>query len=115
MSIELVLSSIIFLTFVICIVLYLVRKRKISIKYSLVWIFPCLVLMLFTLVPGVMVLVTKITGFQTASNMIITALVCLLILINLVLTTIVTNQKEKIRLLIQEVSIIKEQIKGVKR
>lgn len=115
MSLELILTSIIFLIFVIFIVLYFVRKRKISIKYSLIWIFPSLILMLFTLVPGVMTFFTKLTGFQTASNMIISALVCLLMLINLVLTVIVTNQKEKIRLLIQEVSIIKEQIKELKK
>lgn len=110
MSTELIITSIVFLLFVIFVVLYMVRKRKISIKYSLVWIFPCLILMIFTLVPGIMVFFTELTGFQTASNMIITALVCFLILINLALTAIVTNQKEKIRLLIQEVSIIKEQI-----
>lgn len=108
MSLELTISSIVFLVIVMLFILYLVKKRRISIKYSLVWILPCLTLIIFTLVPGFMVFVTKTLGFQTASNMILTLLICFLMVISIALTMIVTNQKDKIRLLIQEVSILKE-------
>lgn len=108
MSTELMVTSIMFFVILIFFILYLVRKRRISIKYSLVWLFPCIVLIFFTLWPGCMVWISKVLGFQTASNMVITALVCFLLIINLALTVIVTNQKEKIRLLIQETSIIKQ-------
>lgn len=110
MSTELVVTSIIFFAVLIFFILYLVRRRRISIKYSLVWLLPCIVLVGFTLCPGCMVFISKILGFQTASNMVITALVCFLLIINLALTVIVTNQKDKIRLLIQEISIIKQNI-----
>lgn len=108
MSTELMITAIIFFVILIFSVLYLVRRRRISIKYSLVWLLPCVILIVFTFWPGCMVWISKILGFQTASNMVITALVCFLLIINLALTVIVTNQKEKIRLLIQEVSIIKK-------
>lgn len=107
MSLELTISSIVFLVVVMLFILYLVKKRRISIKYSLVWILPCLTLIIFTLVPGFMAFVTKTLGFQTASNMILTLLICFLMVITIALTMIVTNQKDKIRLLIQEVSILK--------
>ena len=111
MSTELVITAVVFFVVLIGTILYLVRKRRVSIKYSLVWLFPCFVLIIFTLWPGFMVSITKLVGFQTASNMVITALVCFLLIINLALTLIVTNQKDKIRLLIQEVSIIKSELK----
>lgn len=110
MSIGLMISSIAFLLFIIFFVLYLVRKRRISVKYSLVWLIPCLTLIIFTLVPGFLDIVTKTIGFKTASNMILTFLIGILMIITIALTVIVTNQKDKIRLLIQEVSIIKKEI-----
>lgn len=108
MTKELVIASIVFFIVLVCLVLYLVRKKRISVKYSLVWIIPSVILIIFTLWPGCMVAITKLLGFKTASNMVIAALIGLLLVINLSLTVIVTNQKDKIRLLIQEVSLLKE-------
>lgn len=107
MSIGLTISSIVFLLVLILFVLYLVKGRKISIKYSLVWILPCILLLIFSLVPGVMGFFTKLLGFQTPSNMILVLLVSFIMIVILALTVIVSKQNEKIRLLIQEVSLLK--------
>lgn len=112
MSKELVICSLIILALIVFEVLNLTRRGKISIKYSLVWIFPCILMALFVLIPGFMVFVSKTIGFQTASNMIILILVGFLFIINLALTVIVTDQKEKIRLLVQEVSMLKGKNNG---
>lgn len=107
MGIELKISAIIFLLFMIIFVLYLVRKEKITIKYSLVWILPCVVLLIFVLVPGFLTWTTNLLGFQTASNMVLSLLIGLLMVISIALTVIVSKQKEQIRLLVQEVSLLK--------
>ena len=108
MGMNLKISAIIFLLFVILFVLHLVRKEKISIKYSLVWILPCIVLLIFVLVPGFLTWTTNLLGFQTASNMVLSLLIGLLMVITIALTVIVSKQKEQIRLLVQEVSLLKE-------
>ena len=108
MSIELKITAIISILFLIVLILHYVKKEKILIKYSLVWLLPCIVLLVFVLVPGFLTWTTNILGFQTASNMILTLLVGLLFIITIALTVIVSTQKEQIRLLIQEVSILKE-------
>ena len=108
MSIELKIVSIVFLIAIIIFILRLIHKEKISIKYSLVWLIPSVILLIFVLVPGFLNWTTNALGFQTASNMILTLLVGILLLITLVLTVIVSNQKEQLRLLIQEVSLLKE-------
>jgi hypothetical protein len=92
-------------------ILYLVKKRRISIKYSLVWLLPCFILIIFVLVPGFMDMISRFLGFKTASNMILTSLIGFLMMITIALTVIVSNQKDKIRLLIQEVSILKSEKK----
>lgn len=108
MSLSLKLDSIIFILFIIILIIILVKKDKISVKYSLVWLLPCILLLIFVLIPGFLTFVTKLSGFQTSSNMIFALLIGFLMIITIALTVIVSKQKEKIRLLIQEVSLLKE-------
>lgn len=108
MSTELKITALISILFIILLILHYVKKEKILIKYSLVWLLPCIILLIFVLVPGFLTWTTNVLGFQTASNMILTLLVGLLLIITIALTVIVSTQKEQIRLLIQEVSLLKE-------
>lgn len=108
MTLALKIVSISFLLVLIIIVIHLLKKDKITIKYSIVWLLPCILLLIFTIIPGFLTWTTELLGFQTASNMIFAMLIALLMMISLVLTVIVSNQKNQIRLLIQEVSLLKE-------
>ena len=96
------------MSLVLKIILELVKKEKIAIKYSFVWLIPFVILLIFVLIPSFLTWTTNFLGFQTASNMILALLVGLLLIISIALTVIVSNQKEQIRLLIQEVSLLKE-------
>lgn len=85
----------------------LLRKNRISVKYSIVWYFSATLLLLTLLIPGFLEMLTHLTGFVVSSNMIFSFLIVMLIFINISLTVIVSNQSDKIRVLIQEVSILK--------
>lgn len=91
-----------------------VRKSKISIRYSLIWFFMSLALLIVGVIPDVLNFLAKTLGFLTISNLVIGIILSLLMLITLVLTMIVTNQKTQIKILIQEVSILKKDIKDEK-
>ena len=108
MSLSLVFWATLFLISVIMVVIYLMKKGKIFIKYSFVWLLPCFLLLICTIAPGFLAWVTKFLGFQTGSNMVFAMLTSLLMIITLALTVIVSNQKNQIRLLVQEISILKE-------
>lgn len=110
MSNALIFVSILFSIFIICTVMILLTKRKVNIKYALIWIILFLILLISVVVPGFLIWITHILGFKTASNMVISAIIAVLIVITIVLTVIVSNQDKKIRLLIQEVSILKKEI-----
>ena len=107
MSQELKITAITSILFLIILILHYVKKDKVLIKYSLVWLIPCIILLFFVLVPGFLNWTTNLLGFQTASNMILTLLIGLLLIISIALTVIVSNQKEQIRLLVQEISLLK--------
>ena len=76
--------------------------------FGLYYFFYCLQILI--IIPGFLSFITRCLGFQTGSNMVISIIIALLIVINIVLTMIVSNQDKKIRLLIQEISILKNKM-----
>lgn len=92
-------------------VLYMVRKDRITIKYSLVWLLACSILLVSVIIPKFMETIANLFGIKILSNMIFAVIIMILMFISISLTIIVSGQKEKIRLLIQEVSILKSKIK----
>ena len=111
MPLSLKLEVIAFNLIIISIVLFIVRKGRITIKYSLVWLFSCCVFLLFAIIPKFMETIANTFGFKVLSNMIFAAIIMILLFVSVSLTIIVSGQKEKIRLLIQEVSILKSKSK----
>ena len=107
MSNNLKILAIIFLLFIAIIIILFVRKNKISIKYSIIWYFMCLILAILTLFPNLLGLVTNFFGIQIASNMVFAIMIGGLFIITISLTIIVSIQKEQIKNLIQEISILK--------
>ena len=89
----------------------LVAKKKLPVKYSLFWFFACVIIFLVGAVPEFIGIFTKCIGFETTSNLVIGIMCGILFLITLLLTIIISEQKRKITLLIQEVSILKSEKK----
>ena len=108
MSTNLIFVSGIFSIFIILFILHLVHIEKVNIKYSLVWLLLFVALLVCLFVPGLLSWITKTLGFQTSSNMILSLLIAVLVVINISNTVINSNQDKKIRLLIQEISILKK-------
>lgn len=107
MTLNLKLVILLFSFLFIFVIFYILRKGRMPIKYALVWLFGLLVLLIISFIPGLMSTITKLLGFQTPSNMIFAMLIGILLFINIALTIIISGQNEKIRLLIQEVSMTK--------
>ena len=114
MSKTLIIALIIFSILWFIIILRDVRKGKISIRYSLIWLLMAIIILLVGIFPSFMELVAESFGFTTISNLVIGIILSLLMLITLVLTHIVTKQKNQIRVLTQEVALIKEKTKNKK-
>lgn len=108
MTINLILISILFIVFVMFLILYFIRKDKIKVKYSIVWLLLFAFLLVCLIIPGFLEFLTEFLGFQTPSNMIISLLLAVLVVINISLTGIVSSQDKKVRLLVQEVSMMKK-------
>lgn len=105
-----ILSLIFIIAFAVIIFLVL-RKGRISLKYSIIWYACLFVLLLFTIFPEFLRWLTGLIGIQIPSNFIFAFMLGVLFVICLFLTMIVSEQNEKIRRLLQEMSIIKEKLR----
>lgn len=111
MSISLRLGLVIVSLVLLIVVLLQLRKRRIPVKYSLVWMLSSLIILLIAIVPGLFGVIAKYLGFMTMSNLVIAMFIFILLMISLTLTVIVSGQRKKITLLMQEVSMLKSREK----
>ena len=110
MSINLRLGIFAVALIIIIIILQILKRGKVPIKYSLVWFLSTIIMLLVAFLPDFLITIAKIIGFETMSNMVIGVMIIILFFISMALTIIVSGQKEKITLLIQEVSILKRKV-----
>lgn len=109
MSINLILCSAAFAIAVLISIVYLLIKKRINVKFALVWIILFLVLLIAILIPGFLQWLTEILGFQTPSNMVLTIFIAVLIVINIASTVAISSLQKSRAKLIQEISLLKNQ------
>lgn len=108
MTISLRITLIVFSLFLIIVTTYILEKGRIPEKYSLLWYFIALVILLVALFPSLFSIIATNFGFQVMSNLVIGIILGLFTFLTMALTIIAAGQKKKITLLIQEISILKE-------
>lgn len=102
--------------FILYFVIFITFKRgRMPLKFSLVWLLPTTVVFAVGVIPDSLIWIMNILGFQTLSNMIIGILFIFLFFVCISLTIIVSGQKTKIVLLVQELSILKEKVNELDR
>jgi len=110
MNTNLRIFLIIFALFWFLLTTYFLKKNKLPVKYSLIWYFIIFIMIILGVFPNAIDLICDLCGFQAVSSFIIGIILTLMMLITLILTIIVANQKKLITKLIQEISLQKEVI-----
>lgn len=110
MSFGTVLLVFIVALIIFLITFYLLRQGRIPVKFAILWLFVSIVLFIVCLLPNLLVMLAQYMGFQTMSNMVIGILIFILFMMSIALTVIVSGQKSRITLLIQEISILKKEL-----
>lgn len=107
--------AVLVVTLILAFAIYkILSKRIIPVKYSFLWWLAIIVLLMLVIFPDVLIWFAYQLGFQTISNLVVGVFIVILFFITISLTVIVSAQKRKITLLIQEVSILKGKINGKK-
>lgn len=103
------------LIFFIILILHTIKKKKLLLKYSLLWLVTSLFMSICILFPQILELICNLLGIKLISNLVLLIGFLILLVLTFILTIIVSEQKKKIILLIEEFSIIKKEITNLKR
>ncbi len=96
------------------IVVFGILKRKaISLKYSLLWLLSGLVMLVIALCPQSVEWVSGVLGIVSPVNTVFIIAIFFMILILMSLTSIVSKQTEKIKVLIQTIGILEKRIRDL--
>ena len=104
LRIVLLVASILFLIFV----LVRIRRGKYLLKYSFIWIVLSFIGLISAIFPEWIYFFTYALGFSVPSNFVYFALIAFLLVSNLVLSGIISSQENKLKNVIQELSILKD-------
>jgi len=115
MPIKLIITVLLFALILLIVVVSLLKKDKISVKYALVWMFAILFILIVSLIPNLMTSLAKFLGFELLSNMVLCVFVAMLLFLDISLTIMCSNNKKKTTLLIQEVSVLKKELEDKKK
>lgn len=100
----------IFLFFII----HLLKTKRLNLKYTLLWLFATIVLLIISIFPQIMYYIAGGLGIKTPINVALVLAGIFVILIIISITSIVSELNKKLRSLIQEVSLLKNELKELK-
>lgn len=99
---------------VICyfiLILYYLKKRMLELKYTLIWLFAGLVMGIMIFVPELLVFFVRVLGIESNMNGLYVLCFAFIIAILMTLTSIASRQNMKIKILIQELSMMEKRIR----
>ena len=103
----------------VCVLIYLLviralmRRGRMSLKYSLIWFLSGVILLICVIFPQVIRFFTRLMGIYSDTNAVFFIGVCFLILIVLSLTSIASGQSERIRTLVQTQAILEKRVRDL--
>lgn len=104
-----VLVAVVDIVFLAC-VLRLVSQDKLLLKYSLLWVLLCLIVLVCDAFPGIMYWVADLIGFISPSNFIFLVAIGLLVAISLSLSVAVSRSIVANKNLTQRLAILEREL-----
>ena len=105
------ISLVLVLIIYFVLILLLLKKREISLKYTLLWLFAGLCMGILLIWPKSLTIIISIIGIQGSMNGLFILAIAFVIAILMSITSIVSKQSEKIRSLTQTIAILEKKIR----
>lgn len=90
---------------------YLLKKQTLNLKYTLLWIFSGVLMLMLSLFPKILILLAQFLGIYAPTNALFALIFFCVIIILMSLTAIVSKQNERIKQLAQKVALLDEQFR----
>lgn len=93
------------------IILYFLKKRALELKYTLIWFVAGISMFVLVMFPSILTNIIRILGIQSSMNGLYIAMLAFVIMILMTLTSIVSRNAYKIRMLIQEIALLEKRVR----
>ena len=113
MTLRLQIILIVGILFYFFIVIRLLKQKKLSLKYSLLWLLVGFVLLIMAIFPQLLVYIKTLFGFYDSMNALLIISLAFSFMISMALTSIVSKQSEKIKNLIQDNALLEKRIREI--
>ena len=94
----------------LALILWLLKKKKLTVRYSIIWLISAGVL-LFAVFPYVVLVLTDLLGMAVPVNVVFLLVIAFILLLLLSLSSIVSGFAEKIKRLAQENALLEERVR----
>lgn len=101
--------AIIFLYFVL--IFKLLKRNRLALKYSLLWLFAGIVMAIVFVCPQIMVFIAEIIGIKVASNGLFALSIFLGIIIMISYAIVISDYVKRVKRLIQTVAILEKRVR----
>lgn len=95
------------------VILIFLKKKALELKYTLLWLAAGMALLLLVIFPELLPMIVKIMGIESNMNGLFLISIMFVIAILMSITSIVSKQAKKIRMLSQTIAILEKQISEI--
>lgn len=110
MSLRMRIILLVLLAIGLAVVINMVRKRVLELKYVLVWLFSDIILVFFVLFPGLIKKITGLLGIYSQMNMIFFLGFLLSLVIIFTLTVTISKETANVRRMSQTIAMLRKEI-----
>ena len=97
------------------VLLYLLKRKKLNVQYSIIWLTFGAVMLLFALVPAVVAFIGNIFKFEMPANLVFTILFVFVLLLLLSLSIISTGFADRIKRLTQSQALLEARVRQLEK
>lgn len=115
MNIVLQSSLIIGILIYFYILFYLIKRKSLDLKYTLVWILSGLIMLIIAIFPNVMIGITRILGVVDVTNGLFALMIFFILIILMSITGIVSKMKDKNKQLIQYCALLEKRVRELEK
>ena len=92
-------------------ILWLLKKKKLTVRYSIIWLMSGIVLFIFAVFPYVVLVLRDLLKMEMPVNVVFLLVIAFMLLLLLSLSSIVSGFSEKIKRLSQENALLEERVR----
>ncbi len=93
------------------VILFMLKKKLLTVRYSIIWLLSGLVLLVFAAAPYVVYVIGNLLHIEMPSNLVFTMLFAFVLLLLLSLSSAVSGFAEKIKRLSQKTALLEKRVR----